>query len=185
MIKHNRPISDFNWLCQLDEKKGLSVGKTYRNLAAARTCLSSIAEVEFCKISNIIKEARYICAIGDGSTDASVKEQEMWYMITCISGNIDVLFIGVKTVERANAENIVDGKKYILNTNLHIEYTDVVHKFVALSCDGASVTGTKSGVGAILRNDQTCILTVHCLAHRFELSLNDSVKSVKLYEKTM
>ena len=32
------------WLCELDEAKGLSIGKTYRNPKAAKTFCSNIAE---------------------------------------------------------------------------------------------------------------------------------------------
>ena len=31
LAKHGRPFSDFQWLCSLDEAKGLKVGTAYRN----------------------------------------------------------------------------------------------------------------------------------------------------------
>jgi hypothetical protein len=36
-MKHNKNFKDYVWLCDLDEKKGLSIGKTYRNPKAAKT----------------------------------------------------------------------------------------------------------------------------------------------------
>ena len=124
MMKRNRPLSDYNWLCQLDERKGLSVGKTYRSITAAKSFVNVISEFEFNNVANIIKQAKFICSIGDGSTDASIKEQEMWYLRSCSAGKISVSFVGVKTVERPTAENIVEGVKYILSKNLHLEYTE-------------------------------------------------------------
>lgn len=49
------------------------------------------------------------------------------------------------------------------------------------------MSGLKTGLAARLKNNaqDTCMLSIHCLAHRLELSLKDSVKKVqnKLYDK--
>ena len=42
LIKHNRPISDFIWINELDEAKGLSHSVTYNNRAAATLFLEII-----------------------------------------------------------------------------------------------------------------------------------------------
>jgi hypothetical protein len=36
MVKNNRPLSDFVWLCQLEEMKGMIVGQTYSNVTSAK-----------------------------------------------------------------------------------------------------------------------------------------------------
>ena len=43
---HNRPFTDYNWLCQLDEAKGVKIGKTYRNSESAKEFTKAIAQVE-------------------------------------------------------------------------------------------------------------------------------------------
>lgn len=43
----------------------------------------------------------------------------------------------------------------------------------------------RAGVGALLRNDQPSMLTLHCMAHRLELALKDSTKKIKLYDKSV
>ena len=127
-IKNNRPISDFLWLCQLDEMKGLSIGQTYRNVASAKMFINAIAEVEFNKVTAVIKEGQFMCLIGDGSCDASVKEQEMWFLRTAAAGKVAILFLGVHNTEKANAENIVSGIKQLVHENLCLEYADVINK---------------------------------------------------------
>lgn len=47
------------------------------------------------------------------------------------------------------------------------------------------MTGIRAGVGALLKQDHSCLITVHCLAHRLELSLKDGAKGIKLYEKAV
>ena len=55
----------------------------------------------------------------------------------------------------------------------------------ALACVGASVMlGSKAGVSALLRREQPCLISIHCMAHRLELALKDAQKK-KLYDKTI
>lgn len=65
-----------------------------------------------------------------------------------------------------------------------MDWNEISNKLVGLSCDGASVmTGCKSGVRAILEKDCPSIVTIHCMAHRLELSLKDVAKKLKTYER--
>ena len=184
LMMKNRPITDFLWQCDLDEIKGLDIGKSYRNKEAARIFIESIAVTEFGKVTSHIGNAKFVCVIGDGSTDSSVKEQEMWFIRTCIDGNITVHFIGVHATEKADARHIVQGLQHLLQNNLNIQWDTICKIIVALACDGASVmTGCKAGVGALLRETQPELVTIHCMAHRLELSLKDVMKKVPLYQK--
>ena len=92
MVKNNRPLSDFVWLYQLDEMKGMNVGQTYRNVTSAKMFINAIIEVEFNRVKSVITEGQFMCLIGDGSTDASVKEQEMSFLRTAIAGKVVTVF---------------------------------------------------------------------------------------------
>lgn len=144
--------------------------------------LSNVADAEFKKVSTAVTKANFVCIISDGSTDSSIKEQEMYFIRTCFAGDIGVQFAGVYAAERANAENIVKGLEHVVQNNIGLPWSEVSQKIVALSCDGASVN---SGVGALLRKLQPSIITLHCMAHRLELSLKDAIKKVPLYQKTV
>ncbi|XP_014662095.1 PREDICTED: zinc finger protein 862-like [Priapulus caudatus] len=186
LVRNNRPLSDFNWLCDLDEMKGLRLGETYHNTPAAKEFIKAIAEVHFQEVNHIINKSRFICVIGDGSTDSAIKEQEMWYVRTSTAGQVDVKFIGVKSADKADAVNIVNGLQDLVITNVDMEWPAFMQKMVAVACDGASVmVGCKAGVGALLRKDQPSLVTLHCMAHRLELSLKDASKSLKLYDKAI
>lgn len=186
LVMHDRPITDFIWLCNLDERKGIELGSTYRTRDSAVESIKCIADAEFKKVSTAVTKANFVCIISDGSTDSSIKEQEMYFIRTCVAGVISVQFTGVYAAERANAENIVKGLEHVVQNNIGLPWSEVSQKIVALSCDGASVnTGIKSGVGALLRKLQPSIITMHCMAHRLELSLKDSIKKVPLYQKTV
>lgn len=186
IVMKNRPLSDYIWLCQLDEMKGLNLGQTYRNQETAKVFINAIAEVEFQKVAALFYANKFLCVIGDGSTDSSVTEQDMWYVRTCNSGKIETKFIGVASMVRANAEGITNGLKYLVSQNLKLQWNDFAKKLVAVSCDGASVmVGSRSGVATLLRKDQPALITLHCMAHRLELTLKDAAKKQQLFNKAI
>ena len=45
----SRPFSDFTWQCEIDEKKGLPIGQTYRSDKMCREFTDAIAEVHMGK----------------------------------------------------------------------------------------------------------------------------------------
>ena len=188
IVTNNRPMTDYVWMCELDEKKGITLGKTYRNATAATCFLEAMAAVEYKKVAKDVQGARFISVIGDGSTDTSIKEQDLWYVRFCDHYTMEtrVYLLGVATVEKANAENILTGLKSVVQTNLKIAWNDFSAKLIAIGCDGASVmVGARAGVVARVREEQKCVLTVHCMAHRIELAMKDSFKSVKLADKAI
>jgi hypothetical protein len=48
-----------------------------------------------------ITDSNFICIIGDGSTDASIQEQDMWYVRLSTGDSVNAKFIGVASTEKA------------------------------------------------------------------------------------
>ena len=96
-----RPARDYIWMNQLDECKGLDIGKTYSsNVHKCYEFASAIAEVE----RNAIKEKLDICkfasVIVDGSMDSSITDNEMVYIQSCHAGTVSTHFIYCCQVQR-------------------------------------------------------------------------------------
>lgn len=53
-----------------------------------------------------------------------------------------------------------------------MDWNEISNKLVGLSCDGARVM-----------TDGPSIVTIHCMAHRLQLSLKDVTKKLKTYER--
>ena len=130
LVISNRPFTDFVWLCKLDEAKGVHVGNTYRNKDYAKIFTQAIAEVEMKRVKNIVEQSQFISVIGDGSTDSSIKEQEMWFIRSSLNGQMSVKFLGVSTTDKANAENIVHGLKDLVSANLKLDWTCIAAKML-------------------------------------------------------
>ena len=75
--KHKKSISDYNWLCDLDEAKGLTLGKTYRNINARTTFIKYITTTAKDQITDKIKKAKLVSITSDGATNASITGQEI------------------------------------------------------------------------------------------------------------
>lgn len=168
------------YFCSLDEKKGIAVGSTYRNEKQAKEFMHHIAEVERNNIRENLKNAKFLSIMSDGSTDSSVKEEELVYVRFCHKGKIESKFVGIKSVEKADALHISNA----ISTIMEGVCDDWGSKLVALGTDGAAVmTGAKNGVVSRLKGDRAYIIGIHCMAHRLELTFSDAVRSNVMFQK--
>ena len=88
-----RPTTDYCWMTDLDEVKGLNVGGVYRNTSRAKEFTSVIAEVLRREIKSDLQTYKFASVIVDGSTDNSTTESEMIYIQTCKNGSVKTNFI--------------------------------------------------------------------------------------------
>ena len=83
LVKKNKGLTDFEWMCELDEIKGVDIGKKYRNRKKAREFVSFIASDSRQNMTQMLKESSYISMTCDGSTDSSIVEQEIIFVRYC------------------------------------------------------------------------------------------------------
>ena len=188
IAKNCRPYTDFQWICEVDEKKGVVIGNTYRSDKSCREFIRAIAATERKKIEGLFEKAKFVTLLSDGSTDISVKENEIIFARFAIEGTIHVFFLAIVAVERANADHIYQA----LRKGISIAFPDFnlqnsLSKVVGFGADGASVnTGEKGGVIAIMRkNLNSDIVMIRCLVHRLELAYKAAMKKSKLYSRIM
>ena len=157
-------------------------------LSMQRFLTHAIAQVECKKLSSKIQSSKFMAVLGDGTTDSSITEQEMFFLRTCNAGEVSESFAAVKQVEKGNAAGIHEALQSSVSSpeHLQIPWNEFASKLVALGSDGASVmTGHRSGLAALLKQSQPAIVIIHCFAHKLELSFKDAVKKTKLHEKAV
>ncbi|XP_062580077.1 zinc finger protein 862-like [Saccostrea cucullata] len=171
-------------MASLDEKKGIDVGQTYRNVNSCKEFLVSIAAVERKKIEHNLRDAKFCTIMSDGSTDVSVIENEIVYVHFALKGKIHCYFLGLIECEHANAEGIFDAIFKAVDFE-DIPKSEMYNKIIAFAGDGASVnTGEINGViSHFRRNINSNILMIKCVSHRIELAFKDAMKSSTLYNK--
>lgn len=182
LAKNKKSLSDFKWLCDLDEAKGLTVGATYRNIKACRTFTKFIAETAQDQIADDLKQAKFVSVTSDGATDSSITEQEIVFARYSNQGQPTTKFVGLSQPVSPNARGLYKAIMAALE-GVGLNEEEVAKKLIGFGCDGANVMiGKKGGVSAFLTQLQPFLITVHCFAHRLELAYKDAVKGSRLYD---
>ena len=146
--KKGRPYTDYLMLCDLDEVKGLDIGKQYRtDKKSSRICFP-YCRGRTCKNKKTLANSKFVSVISDGSTDSSYQEAEIVYVRTCQAGKITVNFSLVKNIPKGDTAHIVK----VIAEGLENYVENYGKKLVAVGCDGASVMlGNKTGAVQRLR----------------------------------
>ena len=181
LVAKNRPMSDYVWLNQLDRAKGLDVGETYDNAKAGAIMLGSIAHTERQKLLNFINMVNFFSLTMDGSTDDGVVEQETLFIRSCHKGKVTAWFLCIGEPQSTASEDLYG---FVIDQLKYNQIFPQMSKCVGFGSDGASnMVGKKSGLVTLLKKDFPAILGVHCLAHRLELALRDTVSKNDNYQK--
>jgi len=131
-------------------------------------------------IKNIIDTNAKCFILIDESTTLSALCSMVVYLKLSISNN-EPLFIFLDLVELKNqtAENIVSQLINCLHTS-GLDENYLQQHWVSFVSDGASVLlGKKNGVAKKLKDKYPRIFSWHCMNHRLELAVNDSLKDVR------
>ena len=80
MAKEKVAFKSYSGLCDLQEKNGVDLGAQYRNDKKCKDFVSNIAEADRRRVEEEVRGSRFLCIMGDGSTDFSVTEQENVYV---------------------------------------------------------------------------------------------------------
>ena len=162
--------------------------------------LTSSSEVLREDVSKELENVRFICILGEGSTDKGIIEQELVYVRFVDSkGQIQTKLGDIVDLEQGNAKGVKDGWLKGLDS-LGITGQALAEKLVAVNTDGASVNlGKKGGavklllddINELLDDNKTCngyVTVVHCIAHKLELAVCDAKKGCDYlteFEKTL
>ena len=130
-----------------------------------------------------ISAAMFAGIVVDGSTDASIQEQQMVYVCACKEGRQMIHFLGCISTPKADADGIVKSIESAVQLGLDVTLIEFGKKLVAIGTDGAAVmTGCRGGVVAKLRQSVApTIVGIHCFAHRLELAIHDVIKLHNTY----
>ena len=105
LSKSERPYSDFEGLLQLQEKSGAKYYQSYRNERSAANFVDTCGQVIKNAMVEDLLRAKYYSILMDDSTDSSVTEQELIYILYLSkNGTTEVKFFSIQSVKAADAE---------------------------------------------------------------------------------
>lgn len=168
-------------LMKLQELNGTVVGNVHHSDHAHTEIVDHIAnEMKKKVVTNIKEKKSHISLTIDEST--AYGRAYMIIFIRCDAtggGDVDNIFLElVELKDGTDADSIYNAlRKSLKDAGFDDEY---LQKYlISIAADGASVlTGCKNGVIAKLKRDFPNVKSIHCLAHRLELAVHDSLKSV-------
>lgn len=188
IAKTGRPFTDLDWMCKLDDMKGVDIGSIFRNDKAARIFIHFIAEVERRALKEKLDQCKFFSLISDGVTDLVSTEAALVYVRFAYQGKVHCQMVGVQSVDQCDASAVKNAILKILQTNLqlHLPSQDWARKLVGFGSHGADVmVGQNNGVAKLLKEIQPRVQSVHCLVHRLEMAYKETLKSAHLFTVLM
>ena len=143
--------------------------------------LDDFFQVERREMLKRVQRSKFISIISDGTTDASVTEDEIVFLRHACDGTVYTEFVAVVGVVTSDAKSITDAILHTLAERLEVDEVSIRQKLVGFGSDGAAVMlGRRGGVVTQLKELSPALQAIHCTAHRLELSFKDAVKNVAL-----
>ena len=172
------PFTAFRNQVALMKLHGVKFTGTYENENACKNFIFGISEYLF--EENVKKKlhlVNFIAILCDGSTDNSVIEQEVLYVIFTDPETFKPTMKFFEVIAPADSQDAPGLKNAIFATFHKHSLESVLSKIVFLSSDGASVNSSKdSGLIRLLQEDFPWISFIWCFSHRLELALKDALK---------
>uniref|UniRef100_A0A3P9DGY3 DUF4371 domain-containing protein n=1 Tax=Maylandia zebra TaxID=106582 RepID=A0A3P9DGY3_9CICH len=126
--------------------------------------------------------SRFLSILADGSTDTGIIEQELVHVrYVRDNGDVATYMIKLQPVKSANAAGILEAFDEAANT-MGIREDTWKEKVVCATVDGTAVMMEKTGVAGRLKQRIPHIITIHCVAHKLELAVLDSVKEAGTFQ---
>lgn len=176
MAKEAIPSKKFPSLVEMEKRHGVDLGTTYINEKMCAQFMACIADTLENELSSALSKVKYFSLLTDGSTDTSVKEVELMYIIYVNQqGKLAQDFLSIRRVRDATAPGLKALLQDVL-VHFRLNQEQQTQFMIGFGADGASVNmGVKKGLAQLLREDQIpWLVSVHCFNHRLELAVKDS-----------
>jgi len=180
IAKFNRPFNDHFNLLQLQQLNGIKIGTTLHSRFSSTNIVDHISfKMKQKIVTNIIETGAKLSVLIDESTTVSAVCGMVVFIKASISCD-DPIFIFLDLIELVSqtAENIVNQLIECLKESGFNDHY-LINNWISFVSDGASVLlGKKNGVAKRLQERYPLIFSFHCMNHRLELAVGDSVKDV-------
>lgn len=185
IAKEDRPYSDHFSLVQLQQSNGVNMGKTLHSRWSSVNIINHIStemKRKLCEV--IINNKCKISLMMDESTTISKKSTLIIYIRTSLCNydpsSSDAFAFPLQLIElpSLSSKDIVETLYNVLN-KYGFDETFLSHNLIGLCSDGAAnMIGSKSGVLTVINQKYPNTLVWHCMCHRIELAVGDSVDEI-------
>ena len=174
-----RPFTDFVDLIELEKLHGVKFqAGSYENESAGRDFINNTADYLFEKDTvEKLKQVNFIALLCDGSTDSSIGEQVVVYVMLVDPDTFVPTLSFFEVLKLETSQDAVGVHGAIKDAFRKAGLEEVLERLVFLSSDGASVnSGKKSGIIALFKETHAWISFIWCFKHRLELAIEKALK---------
>ncbi|XP_063217341.1 E3 SUMO-protein ligase KIAA1586-like [Bacillus rossius redtenbacheri] len=179
--KLNRPFFEFETEIDIQIMNGLDMGRILHSNVACSNIVHHISdEMKSDLINGLINSDSKFSLLLDEATSVSNKNALVVYIRTVLKGmqNPMTVFLTLFELNSTTSAGILQELLNQLQA-LGLSFEFIKDHMIALTCDGASVLlGKKSGLAMQLTETFPNLFIWHCLNHRLELAVHDSVEEV-------
>ncbi|XP_041376382.1 zinc finger protein 862-like [Gigantopelta aegis] len=184
IAKKELPFSVYEDLIKLETYHGVDIGdQAYTNHKQCAEFVDIHGQFIASKLHDDLSKAKFYSVLTDGSTDKSVTEKEVVYVLYFdpYSKNdeieVKLSFLYLKDVKKGDAPGILGAIEESFHS-MGIMPSELYSKLIGFGADGASVnSGNKSGVKALLEQKAPWLIYTWCVAHKLELALKDALNT--------
>ena len=173
LAKEELPFTKYCAVVELEKKHGVSLGNAY---ATEHKCRDFTVLIGESMRDDVLQKSQYLAVLMDGSTDSSVVEKELIYvMFVGADGKVECRFFQLKDVPDATSSGI----KSLLLESFAEFGMDLAQKLVSICVDGAAVNlGVRRGLSTLLKQESPWLVSIHCMNHRLELAAKDAFSTI-------
>ena len=167
------PFTALRSQVEIEKLHGVNFTGSYENETAFKTFIFGILEYLFVgTVKKKLELVNFIAVLCDGSTDNSVTEQEVLYVIFVDPETFKPTIKFLEVVTPSDSQDAPGLKDAITATFKKHSLESVLKKMVFLGSDGASVnSGKNSGLIKLFQEELPWLSFIWCFSHRLELAL--------------
>lgn len=183
---HGQPLSAFKLMVDVQKANGVALIDGYDSVSKARELVCHLASAISYKIAEMLTSSAAFSVLCDGSQARKTNNEKELILARCLKDGAPIFVMvalqNMNDFGDATADNV---KAALDKAFADLGITDELYTalMIAATADGASVNfGIHNGVlSQLKRAERPWLLTVHCICHRVELAIKDSLLKVKQF----
>ncbi|CAM1308543.1 Uncharacterised protein at_DN2367, partial [Pycnogonum litorale] len=183
-----QPLSTFKTLVKCQKSNGVQLISGMDNGHAAREFIHEIANAIREKLALIMCSANAFSVLSDGSQARKTGKEKELVLIRLVRGGIPVYYCvslaDVSSYGDATANNLKVCIDDVFVKKLGLPADKYTNSLVSMTADGASVNfGQYNGLLTQMTQTRPWLLKIHCISHRLELAIKDSILKEKQFSE--